>query len=190
MNKEEIIQEYEKVLEFPASKPERQIMVCPIAVVGAGKTTVLKPLSEKLSLLRIDKDEIRKLLKENGYGYDDVKEMAHNLADKYIGKGFSIAIDGDCNSEEAQMRIKETQERYKIKIFWIHINPPEEFIINKLKNFKHTWLFRDAEQAIENYESTKASHQNLQFPFVYTFDTSRDDLEKQLEEAVLIINKN
>ncbi len=157
-------------------------------VVGSGKTTVIKPLSKKLSLLRISTDEIRKLLKENGYGYESVKDMAYGLAEKYLSLGFSIAVDGDCNSEEAQKRIKELKEKYGFVIFWVHINPPEEFIINKLKNYNHTWLFTDANQAIENYKSSKVRHTNLDFPFAYTFDTSRDDLAKQIDEAVSIID--
>ncbi|MCK5022069.1 MAG: AAA family ATPase [Candidatus Pacebacteria bacterium] len=187
MSVEEIIQEYEKSLEIPNTKPEKQIMVCPVGVVASGKTTVMKPLSKKLSLLKISTDEIRKLLKENGYGYDSVKDLAYNLVNKYFGKGFSVAIDGDCHSEEAQEKIKKLKEKYKIKVFWIHINPPEEFIINKLKNNKYTWLFRDAKQAIENYKSSKERHKNLNFSFVYTFDTSRDDLDKQIEDCVTVI---
>lgn len=190
MDKEKIVKEYEKILEIPEDKSDRQIMICPIGVVGAGKTTIIKLLSRKLSLLRISSDEIRKLLKENGYGYDLANEIAFDLAEKYIEKRYSVAIDKDCVSEYSQRRVEEIKKRYSIKIFWIHINPPEEFIINKLKDYKHSWLFRDANQAIENYKSSKASHQNINFPFIYTFDTSRDDIEKQIKEAVCIINGN
>lgn len=190
MNKEKIIQEYEKTLEIPNNKFEKQIMICPVGTVGSGKTTVIKPLSKKLSLLRISTDEIRKLLKENDYGYDSVKDLAYYLVDKYIKRGFSVAVDGNCSSKEAQDKIKELKEKYKIKVFWIHINPPEEFIINKLKNYKHTWLFKDFEQAIANYKSSKVKYKNINFNFIYTFDTSQNNLEEQIREAVFVINKN
>ncbi|MCF7835566.1 MAG: ATP-binding protein [Candidatus Marinimicrobia bacterium] len=190
MTQEEIIKEYEKKLKFPKTNPEVQIMICPIGTVASGKTTIIKPLSKKLSLLKISTDEIRKLFKENGHGYDSVKDLAYKLADKYIGKGFSIAVDADCNSNGAQEKIKKLQEKYKIKVFWIHIKPPEEFIINKLKSYKHTWLFRDANHAIENYKSSKEGHKNINFNFIYTFDTSRDDLDKQIEECIDVIKEN
>ncbi len=189
MNEKEIIRAYEKTLEIPGSKRKKQIIVCPIGVVGAGKTTVIKPLSKKLFLLRISTDEMRRLLKKNGDGYGSVKTLVYNLIDKYTGKGFSIAIDGDCSSKESQEKIKQLEEKHKIKAVWIHVNPPEDFIIKKLKNFKHTWLFKDATRAIENYKISKARHQNLNFPFVYSFDTSKKDLDKQIEEATFIINK-
>ena len=133
---------------------------------------------------------IAKLLKENGHGYDSVKKIAYYLADKYIGKGFSIAIDGNCRSKEAQKYIQELKNKHNVKVFWIHVNPPEAFIMRKLKNYKHTWLFKNAREAIKNYRSSKAKRNNLNFPFVYVLDPSRDDLEKQIEEAASIIKKN
>lgn len=189
MNKDKIFLEYERILKIPESKPEKQIMVCPVGVVGAGKTTVMNPLSKELSLLRISSDEIRQILKKYNYDYSRVAEIVFSLAEKYIKNGYSIAIDKDCASKESQEYIKAIKKQYGIKIFWIHINPPKEFIINKLKNYKHTWLFKDSEQAIENYRTSKSKHKNLNLPFVYTFDTSKDNLNNQIQEAISIIKQ-
>ena len=180
---------YEVSLEIPKIKLKTQIMICPIGLVGSGKTTVLKPLSKKLSLVRISTDEIRKILKEQGHDYNRAKELVIRLAEKYIKNGHSIAIDKDCISKESQKYIKKLKEKYNIKIFWIRINPPEDFIINKLKNYKHTWLFDNAEQAIDNYKNRKSLYKNLKFPFIYEFDTSRSDLSVQIRKAVKIIKK-
>ena len=59
---EEVRAEYEASLKIPRNKPKKQFFVLPVGLVGAGKTTVMKPLAEKLSLLRISGDEIRKIL--------------------------------------------------------------------------------------------------------------------------------
>ena len=88
-----IISLYEKTLSIPKKKPKEQFLICPIGLVGAGKTTVIKPLSKKLSLLRVSSDEIRKLLNEKGFNDDRVKEIAADIITKYLKKGFSIAID-------------------------------------------------------------------------------------------------
>ena len=181
---------YEKGLTIPRDKPERQILLCSIGLIGAGKTTVIEPLSKKLNLIRFCTDDIRKLLKENGYGYESAQDINVQLVRKYLKAGYSVAIDGDSASEHSRKLIAETEDNYNIKAIWIHINPPEEFIINKLRNFKHTWLFRDGEHAIENYYERKPLHKNLDMSFVYTFDTSRSDISKQIDEAVnLIKNK-
>lgn len=186
---ERIMAEYELKLEIPKEKLERQIMICPVGIIGAGKTTVIKPLSKKLNLLCISIDGIRELLKENNYDYERAKEIVVRLAEKYIKKNFSIGLNTDCVSEESQRYIRQFKDKYNVKVFWIHINPPEEFIINKLRNYKHTWLFKNAEHAVGAYKRRKAAHKNLNFPFIYTFDPSRDDLENQIDEVISIIKK-
>lgn len=183
---ENISQFYEKQLELPSLKPTHRILLCPVGLIGAGKTTVVKPLSKALSLLRISTDEIRKILKEKGFNYVRTREIAKNLIGKYLKQGYSVAIDADCvgSLREAIDVISPDQ---RIKVIWIHINPPESFIINKLRNYKHTWLFKDADNAIRNYQQRKPLHEHLDMPFIYTFDTSRDDLEAQIKEAVKLI---
>jgi predicted kinase len=98
-------------------------------------------------------------------------------------------MDADCVRQEKTKKIEELAAKLKIPIIWIHINPPEEFILNKLKNFQHTWLFKDAEDAIRNYEVRKQLHKNLHSDFAYTFDPSRSDLTDQIEEAISIIKR-
>ena len=190
MNEKEdnLISEYEKALYIPAEKPHPQFLLCPVGLIGSGKTTVIKPLSEKLSLVRISSYELRKLFKENGLGYDHIYEAAAKITEKYIRLGYSIAIDGDCASEHSRELISKAERDLGIRAVWVHINPPESFIIDKLKRFKHTWLFTDADQAIRNYQERKPLHKDLDMPFVYTFDPSRDDLDRQLEEAVKVIS--
>lgn len=178
---------YESTLVLPREKPALQFMLCPVGLVGAGKTTVLKPLSEKLSLLRLSTDEVRKLLKEHGQGYDAVVDIITSLANKYLDAGYSIAFDNDCASPITRERIAQREKEHGAIPIWIHINPPEEFIFNKLRTYKHTWLFKDGEAAIENYLAKKPSHQNLDMPFVYVFDPSRVDLAYQIDEAAILI---
>ena len=178
-----------KSLFIPDEKPQHQYILCPVGLVGAGKTTVVKPLSETLDLVRISGDEIRKCFKDKGYGYDRFKELAFEITQSFLGQGYSIAIDSDCVTEDTIQKINDSKEKYGIKDVWIHINPPEEFIINKLSNLKPNWL-GTAEQMVKNYYQRKPLHEDLShFSFIYTFDTSRDDLDKQLKEAGGIIRK-
>jgi len=186
----DVKKEYTRQLEIPRVKPKRQFILCSIGLVGSGKTTVLKPLSKKLNLLRISADEMRKLFKKRSYGYDRVKELGFEIADDFLKKGFSIAVDSDCVSGESQKRIEKAAKKFGLKKIWIHINPSEEFILKKLKNFKHIWLFKDAEQAINSYFTQKPSHANIKLPFIYTFDTSKKDIDKQIEKAAKVISEN
>lgn len=183
------VEEYRRTIVIPHPKG-KQFLLCPVGLVGSGKTTVIKPLSEKLGLVRVSTDEIRKALKENGFNYKKTEDIAFAAADFFIDKGYGVVVDADCVRLEKREQIEERAASLQIPIIWIRINPPEEFILNKLRNYKHTWLFKDAEDAIRNYKARKPLHKKLQFDFTYTFDTARPDPGNQIEEAVKIIQKS
>ncbi|MFA6018088.1 MAG: AAA family ATPase [Patescibacteria group bacterium] len=178
---------YVKQLIIPDQMPKHQFFLCPIGLVGAGKTTVTKPLAERLHLVRISTDEIRKLLKEQGCNHVKTAEVAYSIISDFAEKGYSIAVDADCAGNNVAEAITQAAKAIGAKIAWIHIKPPEDFILQKLRNFKHTWLFKDADEAIANYYRRKPLHENLDYPFLYTFDTSHPDLPRQLENAINII---
>lgn len=182
-----VLKEYEHTIFVPKQKPLHQFFLCPVGLIGAGKTTVLKPLAEKLSLIRISGDEIRKLLHDRGFGYDQTWEIGSTLVKKFAHEGYSIANDTDGATPKTREALEELVRKLNAKVVYIHINPPEEFILNKLRNFKHTWLYRDGEQAIKNYYERKSLHENLHLPYTFTFDTSADNLEEQINKAVDII---
>lgn len=184
----DIASQYEKYLVIPDYKPKNQFILCPVGLVGAGKTTVVKPLSEKLSLIRVSGDEIRKLLKESGYGYERTQDIVAKVTKKYLNEEYSVCSDNDCASPRTQENLKKFEKEYNLKLIWIHINPPEEFILNKLRNLKPNWL-GTAEQMIENYYQRKPLHKNLDFPFLYTFNTSKENLFQQIDEATGIIRQ-
>ncbi|MFH1170183.1 MAG: AAA family ATPase [Candidatus Vogelbacteria bacterium] len=179
--------EYEHSLFLPEQKLRHQFFLCPIGLIGAGKTTVLKPLAERLSLVRISGDEIRKILHDKGLNYDQVWEMGAALVKKFAYQGYSVANDTDGATPKTREALEKLSLELGSKLLYIHINPPEDFILNKLKNFKHTWLYRDSDQALKNYYDRKPLHQNLNLPYFFTFDTSADNLEEQINRAEKLI---
>lgn len=188
-NFERMISEYLKEIELPKEKPVHKFFLCPIGLVGAGKSTVIKPLSKHFGLARVSGDEIRKQLKEHGYNFVRTKEIASHITQRLLKDGYGIALDSDCIGQDIQEIVRKAAQEYSYKVFYIHINPPEEFILNKLKNFQHTWLFKDADDAIQHYYRRKPMHENLDIDFIYTFDTSKANLERQISEAISVIEE-
>lgn len=180
---------YEKLLDIPSEKPIPQFYVVPVGLVGAGKTTVLSPLCKRLHLLRVSGDEIRKVIKDNNSNPDNTWAVGDFIVKKYAAQGYSIAHDTDGATIKTQESIAKQATEFDIKVVWIHINPPEDFILNKLKNYKHTWLFKDADEAIENYYRRKPLHEKLQLDFAYVFDTSKSNIESQIDAAIPLILK-
>ncbi len=184
----DIASEYEKQLIIPASKTAKQFIVCPVGLIGVGKTTVMKPLCERLSLIRISTDDIRKLLHDRGLGYESLPEIVIPLCQKYIDLGYSLGIDADCSGKTAIKVLEDLEKKRPIPVYWIHIIAPEEIILERLRS-RSSWLFKDGEEAVKNYMERKPLHENLTMPFVYTFDTSRGDVQVQVEEAAQIISQ-
>jgi predicted kinase len=176
-----ILHKYRNSLVVYEKKSVRQFFLCPIGLVGAGKTTVLKPLAEQLQAVRVSTDEIRKILKDKGYNYDFAREIAQKIIEDFAKGGYSVAIDADCVNKKDD--IEKLAKKVGAKIIWLHINPPEEFIINKLRNFKNGWLVEDNEEMIRNYFERKPLHQKLDFSFLYVFDTSKNNLKEQIKEV-------
>ncbi|MBI2058005.1 MAG: hypothetical protein HYT63_03445, partial [Candidatus Yanofskybacteria bacterium] len=182
---------YKNNIKFPNPKPAKIFLLCPVGTVGAGKTTVIKPLSEKLNLARVSTDEIRKILKERGFNYNRARELVFGVTKELVEEGYGVAIDANCGGDKtSEEKIRELQNKYGIDVVWVHVNPPESFIVNKLKHYKHDWLFKNGDEAVSAYFKYKEKYgnfENLNLPYVYTFDTSKPNIKEQVEEAVEII---
>ncbi|MFA7302798.1 MAG: AAA family ATPase [Candidatus Paceibacterota bacterium] len=184
------MEEYDKTLIIPDHKPAPQWMLMPVGLIGAGKSTVVKPLSERLGLVRIATDEVRKRLKLRGYSYEGARDVSQALSTKYLTLGYSVAVDANTGSPFALPYNKINREAFpEVRQIFVHIHPPVEFIINKLRNYPHTWLFEDGEHAVERFLFYKEQYKLPDIKFAYTFDTSRDDLPVQIEEGIVAIQK-
>lgn len=160
----------------------------PVGLVGSGKTSVLKPLAERLHLLRVSGDGIRRTIQDNDGDLENTWGIGNLVVARFAERGYSIAHDTDGATPKTQESIARQAEKYGVSVIWIHVNPPEDFILEKLKNYPHTWLFSDADEAIANYHARKPLHTDLPMDFTYTFDPSRPDLAEQIKDAVLAIH--
>ena len=182
---QEVLEATERSLVIPKSRRRTQLLLCPVGLVGAGKTPIVKQLSTRLGLVRISNDEIRERFMQKNLNYSRTRETAQPLIQKYLSEGYSVAIDADCAGSAKEL-IDRLASNPQINPVWIHINPPEEFILHKLRTVKYTglWIMRNSEIALDNYFRRKPLHEHLDLPFLYTFDPSKENLAEQIEEAV------
>ncbi len=188
----EIKKLYEDGLVLSHIKPAKVFLLCPVGVVGAGKTTVLKPLAEKLHLVRVSADEIRNLLHQREFNYNRAKELAFEITKELLAEGYAVAVDANCGTEESIEKIKKFQKEHGMPVVWVHIDTPEDFIVSKLRNYPHDWLFKNGDEAVKayfKYKETFGDFKNLDLPYAYTFDTSRPDIDEQIDEAAEVIKK-
>jgi predicted kinase len=176
--------EYERTIEVPGHIPSAQWMLMPVGLIGSGKTSVLRPLSTHFGLVRISTDEIRERLRAHGHSYAGCREIATALGKKYLDRGYSVAFDANNGSPTGLERMRRVHETFPdVPQIFINIDPPDEFIIEKLKHYRHTWLFENGEAAIAAFRKNKASFILPDLPFIYRFDTSRA-LEPQVQECI------
>lgn len=191
---ESIRAEYESSLIIPKNKPHRQFILAAVGLVAAGKTTVIGPLTERLSLLRLSNDEVRRLMKKRGMNYDHLRSIAIPIFNKYLSLGYSIALDNDCANPETVKLIDKAVKEFGLRVIWIHINPPESFVLNKIRQYTgDPWLTDgDHENLVRNYFDRKPLHAHLTMPFTFTFDTSNnitsqlDTAEKEIRDALRV----
>jgi len=187
-----VTEKYRSQIQVPNNKPLHQFLLCPVGLVGAGKTTVIKPLSKKLDLVRVSTDEIRIILKQKGYNYSGVRDISYKVAKYFLDQGYSVAIDANCGTDETRRYIEEIAKKYQLPTIWLRVNPPDDFVVHKLQNFKHTWLFENGNEAVKAYFEYKKHHGDYaksDIPFTYTFDTSKSDLPEQIKIAEKLIRE-
>lgn len=182
---QEIERDYRTSIEVPEQPREQQIFFCPVGLVGAGKTTVTKPVAERLGLVRVSSDEIREQLKLNGHDYSTVKEIGMRIVQDFAVAGHSIAFDMDCGNPEVKNFAEQLAAMHPgSRVYFAHIEAPEAFIFEKFRRHAPSWLADNPQTMIDNYFAQKARRavENTQFDFSFTFDTSRPDLAEQISE--------
>lgn len=193
-----IAKEYYELIDKPAAARQKpQFALCIIGLVGAGKSTVLKKLSQLIPLVSESGDEVRKLIYDKGLPPIDSESLAC-IGARVIGRlfreGYRVAYDNDFANPLIRKDMLEYNQRQGLPVIWIRVAPPEEFIINKLTNYKHTYLFKDADDALDTYFKRKQLHATESdalalLPYVYTFDTSAPNLDHQVHEAATLIQE-
>lgn len=185
---QDIKDEFEATFLIPDKKPTHQYMLCPVGLVGAGKSTVIQALTEQLPVVTIRTDEIRMLLQNKKCALTRTREMAFDLIEKYLRLGYSIAIDADCVSPDTAEYIKQLDANFDLKFIWLHIFAPEDVILERLRTTTRRSPIKNSDDAIAIYTRRKALHKNLTMPFTYVFDTTKKNIDSQIQEAVQIIN--
>jgi len=166
----------------------KKFFVCPVGVVGSGKTTVLKKLEPALHFVRVSGDEIRELLYRHGANPGIAWQVGAYTIDHYVEMGLNIAHDTDCATEATRKNIASLASSAGYQQFWLHITAPEPFILEKFRKHKPSYLFRNADEAIARYHDRMALHHNLpKIDYIATFDTSRADLDDQVHHALQAI---
>jgi predicted kinase len=195
---ERLAAEYYDQLDFShGEKTKPQFCLAMIGLVGAGKSTVLKQLCERLPLVRQSADEIREIMIAKGLPTDDAPIVGGMVAERLKTEGYNVAHDNDFANPAIRAEFDERNLKLGVQTVWIRIAPPESFILHNLQNrrdYKESHVFSNADEAVSSYYKRKELHQMQAvaldaLPYAYVFDPSREDLALQIDEAADCIAK-
>lgn len=186
---QEVEAEFVNQILVPEPRLPRQIFFCPVGLVGAGKTTVTKPIAEALGLVRVSSDELREILHSNGLGYDSVKQIGVRVITRFAREGYGIALDMDCGNPEVIDAVTSLAGELRAPIFWIRVTAPEEHIFEKFRRHPPSWLADNPETMVANYRAQKERRLGQKRPidFSWEFDTSSPSLAEEIEGCVRMI---
>ncbi|OIO18783.1 MAG: hypothetical protein AUJ37_04750 [Candidatus Magasanikbacteria bacterium CG1_02_41_34] len=184
-----IVKEYTASLSLKGQHDSLQFLICPVGMIGSGKTTTLKKINETIPFVCIRTDDMRALLKKHGYNFLKTKELALEVAIQILEKGYSIALDSDCAGDKVREKIDSIAKTFpKLEIIWIHIIASDNVIKKRLSPDNEKRVYKGPE-AIERYEIRKVLHENLPMQFDATIDTGSDHTKTDFENVIKIITE-
>ena len=161
-----------------------RFLICPMGLVGSGKSTCLTQILKCLPMkvVRVSTDELRRFVIQSGSTpcKREIDAAYLRLVRHLLSYGYPVACDSNCF--RLREPISSLASEMGIKAFWFKVNPPEEYIVKKLRAFEHSWLFRDSDHAVERFYHHKNKNptpwHSVSEPF--SLDPSREDLFQQV----------
>ena len=125
---------------------------------------------------------------EKGVTTEATQQVLHNVYQRLTKEGYSIARDADLARPQVRALIRSVNPNHEVKEFWVHVTAPERVILERLRHREPTRVHPNVKVVTELYRARKAMYESIpdlkDLRYFYTFDTSRDDLDQQVDEFV------
>ena len=199
-----MVQDFLSRLHLPESKADRPFIMATIGLIGSGRTTVAKLMTEKLQgAVLVRSDSARFLLKKKEMPWgDNVRQILKGVVTDLLKRGYGVVFDGNAADEEDRKNISEIASQTGAKVFYVRINIDPE-VARERKRAKYddpSWIssFEDfrvntTEKILKNLDERIELHQKLKSSEIPNLlgevnnDGSSEELKKQVDELVLKI---
>ena len=160
-------------LPEPAAEP---IFIAVSGLPGTGKSYFCSKLAEKLPLVTLESDTLRKaLFPSPGYSQQESSRLfraCHLLIERLLRKGVSLILDATNLSERYREHLYSIADRLNVKLILVRVEAPPEVVRERLKSrLKNLKNKSDADWEV--YQRMKSSVQKIHRNH-YVVDTSRD----------------
>ena len=160
-------------LPEPAAEP---IFIAVSGLPGTGKSYFCSKLAERLPLVTLESDALRKaLFLSPSYSQQESSRLfraCHLLIEKLLRKGISLILDATNLSERYREHLYSIADRLNVRLILVCVEAPPEVVRERLKSrLKNPGNKSDADWEI--YQRMKLSVQKIHRNH-YVVDTSRD----------------
>jgi predicted kinase len=157
---------------------------------GTGKSYFCQKLAERLPLVILESDALRKVLfPQPGYRPEESARLfraLHLLIERLLKRGISLVMDATNLSERFRERLYSIADRLGVRLILVRVEAPPEVVYQRLKVRQQAASPENKSDADwEVYQKMKATAEKLRRNH-YAVDTSRDItpvVEKVVREA-------
>lgn len=135
---ERLLRAYSQTLRVPQQTSPQPIVIAPFGPCCVGKTTTITHLAKRLSVVHINHDRIRILMRKRGLEKEEDALYKYlfivRLAKKYLQRGYSVVLDRDfgTNNKDLLREIEKLTKELGARLFLIQITAPKQFIKKKI----------------------------------------------------------
>ena len=157
----------------PAAEP---IFITVSGLPGTGKSYFCSKLAEKLPLVTLESDALRKaLFPSPSYSQRESSRLfraCHFLIERLLRKGVSLILDATNLSERYREHLYSIADRLNVKLILVRVEAPPQVVRERLKSrLKNPKSKSDADWEV--YQRMKSSVQKI-YRNHYVVDTSKD----------------
>ncbi len=138
-------------------------------------------------MLFVSTDQLRASRGQFDVGSDDPMLVTHLVCKRLKQEGYNIAHDGDFARPIARELLAKANGD-TIMALWFRVVAPEDVITAHLRGREATPYLPDIDSALATYRRRKAVHESVadldDIPYLYVFDSARDNIDEQVEEFV------
>jgi predicted kinase len=176
-----LLSDVQRLVESLGEFPEPVVEPAFIAVSGlpgTGKSYFCHKLAERLPLVILESDALRKeLFPQPGYSPQESARLfraLHLLVERLLKKGISLVLDATNLSERYRERLYNIADRLGVKLILVRVEAPPELVYERLKARQKAASPEnnsDADWAV--YQRMKVTVEDMRRNY-YAADTSRD----------------
>ena len=109
--------------KLPKRKTKGLFLICSVGLVGVGKTTLMKKISQKIGAEYIRSDAIRLFVKKKGIvlGKKDIRKIMILLGEMAFQNGTNVVMDADFILESDRDLAKKFAKKYSAKFQCVRI---------------------------------------------------------------------